>query len=101
MKKTILKILLITGILLIALVWYMREAYVIFTPKLTTNGITSIVNVNNDFNNRLIIVLSYYDIPFKKKNGSIFIKRKLDDDIELVASYTRKAMDDNWIKSHK
>lgn len=46
-------------------------------------------------------VLKYYDVEFKIEKGKVYVSPKVYQEKELMFNYTKKALDEDWLKSHQ
>jgi hypothetical protein len=54
------------------------------------------------FVNNLEQVLNYYEVGYERIDGtSILVEEKLFEDKDLMYNYTNKAMDAEWLETHK
>lgn len=102
MKKWI--ILLAAVLLLVSSIpiYYLyMNSYIPFQPVIVDNGdFAEDHNFNVDEEN-LKMVLNFYSITWKEKDGRIFIKRNETLNKELMYNYTIKANDVEYIKQVK
>lgn len=76
------------------------DAYVLFEPVTFVNGNIKTGTASKGLNERITQVLGFYKEDFYIKGNGLYIKRKLKVDNDLILSYTSKAMDNNWLKTH-
>jgi hypothetical protein len=78
--------------------WY-DNTFVVLKPLTFNNGFKR-KSTNNIVIKGLSKVLKYYNIDFYKKNGDIYVKRKVANDRNLILNFTTKAQDNEWLRAH-
>jgi hypothetical protein len=51
--------------------------------------------------NNIVFVLKYYNEDFKVIDNKVFIPVQLANDLDLIANYSKKAFDDEWINTRE
>jgi hypothetical protein len=98
-KKAYFLLILLFGIIIFI---YYKNTYTEFEPILFRDDAYKRVAVDRSFYKNLKIVFDYDNVQYKvNKQGKTLVKRKLNDDKELVFNYTEKALDTIWLNSHK
>ncbi|MES9969875.1 MAG: hypothetical protein ABW092_07545 [Candidatus Thiodiazotropha sp.] len=50
---------------------------------------------------KITYVLKYYKEEYRVDKGKIYISDNLANDLDLMANYSKKAFDEEWLKSRK
>jgi hypothetical protein len=89
--------------LVITLIFYSyRNSYNKFSPILFKGGEFVQIKYEKVNCNNLKIVLDFNNVEYKfSSNKEILIKNYLLNDEELLYNFTKKALDSNWINTHK
>ena len=98
-KKVYFLLILLFGIIVFL---YYKNTYTEFEPILFREDSYERIEVDSLFYKNLKIVFNYSNVEYKiDEQGKALVKRKLNDDKELVFNYTEKALDTTWVNSHK
>ena len=88
-----LLMLVLAGILVYA------NSFVPLKPVLFSNGYKTVKLSQKSYQN-LKLVLTFYGVDYKEKHGAIYVRRQLLRDQEMICNYTRKAIDERWLRAH-
>src|SRR5688500_16416699 len=98
-KKNYLLLIPLVG--LIIMISY-TNIYTEFEPTFFSDDSYKKIEVDSSFYKNLKIVFDYNNVPYKiDEQGKLLVKRKLNNNKELVFNYTQKALDTEWLNSHK
>lgn len=97
-KRILLFAIMLTAISFIAY----KNSYTEFVPTSFDGDSYREVEVDDMFYENLEFVLNSYHIKYRVENGKkVYVKRWISDDEEIVLNYTRKALDSEWLNSHR
>ncbi|WP_018250376.1 hypothetical protein [Orenia marismortui] len=103
MRKKLYQILLFVCILVLISFISNRFLYVKYIPVTEWNG--EQYEVNPEVNSKKLkenmkIILKYYEVSFKEnEKGELLIPASLQRNKEMLYNYTKKAMDEEFVKS--
>ena len=87
---------------LVGIIIIYNNTYTEFEPILFSDDSYKRIEVDSSFYKNLKIVFDWNNVPYKiDKQGKPLVKRKLNNNKELVFNYTKKALDTAWLNSHK
>lgn len=105
MKKKKVIIAIVIVLMLLSAYVYNENRYVQLYPVVVSENSFKILDSNSvpkTFYKNAEFVLKRYDEDFVlHENGTIFVKKKKMDDLELIYNYTKKANDSIWLKDNR